>query len=110
MDQVDQALALDDVDVHGEVLLTHAVVVGQNLGHAAVLIHADGVVVAAGTLGDGGAVVDHGDVSAGRDVGVDQLAEVKVHGDVGVGQDDIALLLGLEPVEDAVQCVHTAGV
>ena len=43
-------------------------------------------------------------------MGIDQLIEVEVHGNVGVRQDDVALLLRLEPVQDAVQCVHTTGV
>ena len=108
VDQVDQALALNDIDVHGEVLLTDAVVVGQNLNNAVIVIQTDSVVITAGTLGDGGAVVNHRDVSAGLDMGIDQLIEVEVHGNVGVRQDDVALLLRLEPVQDAVQCVHTA--
>ena len=51
-DQLDQGLALQNVDVQVEVLDAGAVIVEQQLGHAAVGIDGQGVVVVLTAFGD----------------------------------------------------------
>ena len=57
LDQLDEGLALHDIDVQIEVLLAGAVIVEQQLRHTAIGIDGQGVVVVLAALGDLGLLV-----------------------------------------------------
>ena len=62
LDQLDQGFTLQHIDVQIQLLHTGAVVVEQQLGHAAIIINGQGVVVVLAALGDLGLLIGHGHI------------------------------------------------
>ena len=110
LDQLDQGLALQDIDVQIQVLLAGAIIVEQQLGNTAVCIHRQGVVIVFAALGDLGALVCHRNIRTAGLVCSQQRVEVVVDGHVGIAHHHIALLLVLQEAQDGSQSLHAAGV
>jgi hypothetical protein len=84
-------------------MMPGAVIVEQQLGHAAVGINGQGVVVVLAAFGDLGLLVCDGHIGTAGLMSGQQSVEVVVDGDVGIAHDDVALLLILQEVQDGAR-------